>query len=143
MTSNQRRPGFRLPWASESEGAEAEAATAKVADAAESATRPAAGELTPDTAAPSGDEPKGDEPIGAATADVPEPMRALAAEAPAPLAPPAAKAVPASAGQTESSAGFMRDLVAAMRRVAEETRQSGLSDPVSYTHLTLPTIYSV
>ena len=28
MTSNQRRPGFRLPWASESEAAEAEAAEA-------------------------------------------------------------------------------------------------------------------
>jgi hypothetical protein len=29
---------------------------------------------------------------------------------------------------TETSAGFMRDLVAAMRRVAEETRQAGLAD---------------
>ena len=34
----------------------------------------------------------------------------------------------AAAGTAESSAGFMRDLVEAMRRVAEETRQSSLSD---------------
>jgi hypothetical protein len=34
MTSNQRRPGFRLPWASESEAAEAEAAAASAANGA-------------------------------------------------------------------------------------------------------------
>ena len=33
-----------------------------------------------------------------------------------------------AAGTAEISAGFMRDLVEAMRRVAEETRQSSLSD---------------
>jgi hypothetical protein len=40
---------------------------------------------------------------------------------------PAAVAEPAPA-QGETSAGFMRDLVEAMRRVAEETRQAGLSE---------------
>jgi hypothetical protein len=40
----------------------------------------------------------------------------------------AAEPTPTRAVQPEPAAGFMRDLVAAMRSVAEETRQSGLSD---------------
>ena len=52
MTSNQRRPGFRLPWASESEAAEAEAADAA---AEKRATDAAAEAVAKDAAAPARD----------------------------------------------------------------------------------------
>lgn len=124
MTSNQRRPGFRLPWASESEAAEAEAAPGQAPEAPEAASKPVADGSNVDAAAtPSVDEPpKAAEPDASTTpkpAPVSDPMPAPKTAAPTP---------PASTAQSESSAGFMRDLVAAMRRVAEETRQSGLSD---------------
>ena len=146
MTSNQRRPGFRLPWASESEAADAEAADAA---AEKRATDAAAEAVAKDAAAPTQDasdaataeanaedasaadataadtapaEATAGEPATAetATAEVhPEPER--------PAEEPQAAAPAAPAPTAETSAGFMRDLVEAMRRVAEETRQSGLS----------------
>jgi hypothetical protein len=122
MTSNQRRPGFRLPWASEAEAADAEAA-ANASNATD-----AAGETTEgaDAAAQQVPADAGTPEAGDATPD-PE-----SAPAPAPAAPArqrtAVAPAPAATAATESSAGFMRDLVAAMRRVAEETRQSSLSD---------------
>ena len=137
MTSNQRRPGFRLPWASESEAAEAEAAEAAAADRA---TRAAGEAVAEGDAAPTGDAAAAD---AAATDALAADGRAAVVASPAaegapepkpsaeePAAPVGATAAlaPATSRSTESSAGFMRDLVAAMRRVAEETRQSGLSD---------------
>ena len=122
MTSNQRRPGFRLPWSTEEEAAAAASSQAEDGDAASSASEgapaaeeseleaPAAGTSTP-AAAPDAEA-------------APEPA---AADAPGNARPPAVAEAPA-APTAETSAGFMRDLVAAMRRVAEETRQTGLSD---------------
>lgn len=138
MTSNQRRPGFRLPWASESEAAEAEAAAAAAADRANGAAGEAAAEAdaVPTTGdepavevagvdAPAADAPAADGAATDATAGEPQPEPAPTTEEPA---APAAATAPATTAPPESSAGFMRDLVEAMRRVAEETRQSGLSD---------------
>ncbi len=119
MTSNQRRPGFRLPWATEGEAEAAEAAA--TAESAESADSPGA-DATAESVTPTAT----DQPPAAAEAAV-----ATAAHRPAPAATAvsSASAVGAApAAQPESSAGFMRDLVAAMRRVAEETRQAGLSN---------------
>ena len=135
MTSNQRRPGFRLPWASESEAAEAEAAEAAAADRATDAAGEAVAEG--DAVTPAGDAATGDatatdaSAAGGTAADAGRPAAEATPEpkpsAEEPAAPAVAVARP-TAAPTESSAGFMRDLVAAMRRVAEETRQSGLSD---------------
>jgi len=107
MTSNQRRPGFRLPWAADepgeatrtTNGAQASAASPDQVDADQ-----------PRNADGTSDEPAAAE--GAAEVQI----------EPAPMA--AAEAMPISG---EPSTGFMRDLVTAMHRVAEETRQSGLS----------------
>jgi Skp family chaperone for outer membrane proteins len=101
MTSNQRRPGFRLPWTSDEEAAAAAGAEAGAngngpadhGDAAEAAVAPAATEAAAATTAPRA-------PTDAPTAAAPH----------------------------EAPAGFMRDLVSAMRRVAEENRQASLAD---------------
>lgn len=121
MTSNQRRPGFRLPWSPEEEAAAAET-QAVAGDAASSTLGGAPGPEESELEAPAA----GTSTTPAAGHDaVPAPQRA-AADAPRNARPAATEA---PAGLTaETSAGFMRDLVAAMRRVAEETRQAGLSD---------------
>ena len=145
MTSNQRRPGFRLPWSTEEEAAQA--ASQPDADGAASPASPEGGESSADTdAAPSAAAPAegGSEDSeleapattnsGAPTTPdstpsestpIPEPSPAAPRAAPATKPAAVAEAPPAQAGP---SAGFMRDLVEAMRRVAEETRQAGLSD---------------
>ncbi|HEX7197415.1 MAG TPA: hypothetical protein VF364_11355 [Candidatus Limnocylindria bacterium] len=122
MTSNQRRPGFRLPWATEGEAETADAtATADAAASADSGETDATAEPVSATEAdqqPTAADTATDAP--AAPADEPSGVSTTRRTATAERAPRPA--------QPESSAGFMRDLVAAMRRVAEETRQSGLSD---------------
>ena len=145
MTSNQRRPGFRLPWSTEEEAAqaasqaEADGAVSQVSpegeggEAADASTAsagdPAAvgsedSELEAPATAPSAEAgPSGSSPPDATPALEPSPAVAAAAQAAKP--PAVAEAAPA---QAETSAGFMRDLVEAMRRVAEETRQAGLTD---------------
>lgn len=162
MTSNQRRPGFRLPWGtgpeeSQPEG-DANAATSDAASTSSDASSPAASTSQPAaaeaTAAPAvaaaGDETAtaadGPTDADAARADVksedtkpedPGAIGATPAEPPAPVAAAEPNVEASDAGQVaaatapqpaDNSAGFMRDLVAAMRRVAEETRQAGLSD---------------
>ena len=132
MTSNQRRPGFRLPWSSE-DGAEttgdpaapdaAAATTATGAPAAPTKTAAAAKDATatePAKAEPGAVNGSGAAPVAT---DVPEAAATPSRTRPQPA--PVATATPAT---PEASAGFMRDLVAAMRRVAEETRQAGLSE---------------
>ena len=132
MTSNQRRPGFRLPWASESEATEAQPteptseSTAATADTTRSRTETGDSTGTPV------------EPANDATRVTIAPTQTTAAATPAtaevrvpePTATTAAAPVDDSAAvpEPEVAAGFMRDLVAAMREVAEETRQNGLSD---------------
>lgn len=117
MTANQRRPGFRLPWSSEEEAAagtsayEAEASAADAADA-------------PSNEAPSLTRPAVNEPA-AATEPAAEEQSTPAVAAPAPPAVSAQAVAPADA---EASPDFMRELVTAMRRVADEARQAGVTD---------------
>jgi hypothetical protein len=104
MTPNQRRPGFRLPWSSEEE------AEARGVD---DTTTPAA--ASPD--APSvASSPAPAQPQGVETSPAP-------ADAPATPQPE-----PAITADAEPPDEFLRDLVAAMRRVAEESKQAGLAD---------------
>lgn len=117
MTANQRRPGFRLPWSSEEEAPsdsgppEAEPTTPAADTPSNEAPSPAKIDPAPQ-AAPT--EPAPAEPTTAAVA---EPSTEAAGAAPAPR--------PADA---EASPDFMRELVTAMRRVAEEARQAGVTD---------------
>ena len=107
MTANQRRPGFRLPWTSEEEG--------EAARAGKTATEP--------TPAPTGSEPE-PEAAHAATTAVSAAHTADAPAAPAPAVPSGATA----AVDAEPPEEFLRELVTAMRRVADETKQAGLAD---------------
>ena len=104
MTANQRRPGFRLPWSSEEENE-----AARVTGAIPEATVPA-------DASSSGSSPEPVQTTGAGTTA--EPAAAPAAPEPEPTTP----------ADTEPPREFLRELVAAMRRVADETKQSGLAD---------------
>jgi hypothetical protein len=126
MTANQRRPGFRLPWSSEMDaeggevasGGEDESMTptmsdGHVADAAVDEPNPEA-QPTPETPA----EP---------AAEMEAPAVAPAADRDAETTPDAVPAAAAAAAAPPTDE-FMRDLVAAMRRVADEARDTGVSD---------------
>lgn len=133
MTANQRRPGFRLPWSSEDEDASSSAAsgspatdatpTEEAAPAADDATAGAAatvhaeGPTTPQPAAP-GATPPAAKSSGAARAD----------EAVAPAPAPTRAADHAAPAESDASPDFMRELVTAMRRVADEARQTGVAE---------------
>jgi hypothetical protein len=118
MTAN-RRPGFRLPWSSEldadADGGDRPAAEGAVSEIDQksqaTAEEPAMTAATPDQAAA--------EPSAAPTS-APEATTAATTSPPA-AAPHAAEAQP-------GSPDFMRDLVEAMRRVAEEARDTTLAD---------------
>jgi hypothetical protein len=105
MTANQRRPGFRLPWSSEMD------------ETADGGTHPAAGGAVADAPAATASAPMTDRP------DAGDPS-------PGDAAGDAAPAVDAAPMNDEggSSADFMRELVAAMRRVADEAREGGVAD---------------
>ena len=106
MTANQRRPGFRLPWTSEEEGEAARASHATTGTAAPADAASAGSSAEPVQAADAG-----------TTADL--------SPATAPAAPDPEPTPPADAEPPEE---FLRELVAAMRRVADETKQGGLAD---------------
>jgi hypothetical protein len=141
MTANQRRPGFRLPWSSEMDAEGGEVAPG--------------GEEEPMTTTPTGDEPVASAEAQGTAADEPvaathEPAAEMEAPAvageqsagvePQAVAEPAAAAESAAAvdgviaaGAAGAAAGqtgdeFLRDLVAAMRRVADEARDTGVTD---------------
>ena len=122
MTANQRRPGFRLPWSSEEEDRAAEAASDSPAtEAAPTAETAQAAADAPESAAAAGD---------AEPAPSPEPApRAAAApsEPPTTREPSPAAAAPPQA-EADASPDFMRELVTAMRRVADEARQTGITE---------------
>jgi hypothetical protein len=100
MTANQRRPGFRLPWSSELGDASDEAE----AEAPDS-----------ETAAPTSPP----ETNGSAT--IPS------TEAPRTVPAPVVAAAPATR-DAAASPDFMRELVSAMRKVADEARETGVTD---------------
>jgi hypothetical protein len=104
MTANQRRPGFRLPWSSEMD------------ETVDGSTHPAAGGAVADAPAA----------LSAPATDRPDAADPPAGEGPQ-VVPPAAEAAPMN-DESGSSADFMRELVAAMRRVADEAREAGVAD---------------
>jgi hypothetical protein len=137
MTANQRRPGFRLPWSSEMDAEDGEAASGSeeqpmtpTAASDDQAAQPTAQE------APA--QPSGEAPATEATEHAAEPAaemetpavaagadRAPAASEATPPAPTTAAAAPATPTEPDE---FMRDLVDAMRRVAEEARDTGMAE---------------
>ena len=123
MTANQRRPGFRLPWSSEDEDASAVAARQGVApEQGPAPDAPTTPSEAPKAAAQSA-KAEGSDPTPAAP-DASAPEAAAPAAAPAEATPPS----PMPAAGDEASPDFMRDLVSAMRRVADEARQAGVGE---------------
>jgi hypothetical protein len=122
MTANQRRPGFRLPWSSEMDAEGGEVASG---GEDESMTTPTSDEHVADAAV---DEPTPE------TQPAPETPPEPAAEMEAPAVAPAADRDvevtpdPAAAAAAPPADDFMRDLVAAMRTVADEARDTGVAD---------------
>ena len=107
MTANQRRPGFRLPWSADDADPDA---TARAISAPEQEHRaPDAPSAEPDATAAAGTD----------------------ALEPAPTAegrPDEAGATAGPAAEPGAQPDFLRDLVAAMRQVAEEARQAGVTE---------------
>ena len=139
MTANQRRPGFRLPWAPDtaSSGEPHEAASGEQA-----AERPGTPEVpAQQPPAPAESAPPADSAAPDASADATvasdvgaEASAPDAVESPASVAS-APESAAASTGSPESPSGtsadqpdFLRDLVAAMRHVADEARKAGVAD---------------
>ncbi len=112
MTANQRRPGFRLPWSSEEEGE------------AGDASNPAAEATMPADAPSATRSPAPVEPADMATSGEVNDTDAAPAEPAASQAQAETISV-ADAGPPEE---FLRELVAAMRRVADESKETGLAD---------------
>jgi hypothetical protein len=125
MTANQRRPGFRLPWSSEDEDASAVAAPDGVAPERGPTPDAPTTHAAPEAAEPAKAEGPGAAAAGptAAAANASSPQDASPAAAPAEAIP-----TPPLPAADEASPDFMRDLVSAMRRVADEARQAGVSD---------------
>ena len=145
MTANQRRPGFRLPRSPDA----TEPDRAPDESGAEPATqRPATADASAGSGLTPADPPAsatGDASL-AAEAPTVEPAPAAAPDAPTDAATVDATVepeTPAAGAETESAPGdspqsapavatdqpdFLRDLVAAMRRVADEARQAGVAE---------------
>jgi hypothetical protein len=122
MTANQRRPGFRLPWSPESdEGANEESVATVDSDGSPQPESPApeSAEAGAADGAEAGAPSEGAAVEGAAV----EGAAAEAATAAADAAPDVAPGSAEPGGEE-----FMRDLVAAMRGVADEARNAGVSE---------------
>ncbi|MEP7083000.1 MAG: hypothetical protein ABI841_08530 [Chloroflexota bacterium] len=132
MTAHQRRPGFRLPWSSETDQGDAASTDAEAQSAAtEPTASDAASEPDAQPAAASADV-TADSP-DTSTDEQPDPADADPSKntiTPTPEAPMSATTAPPSKPAEEASAatGFLGDLVAAMRRVADEARETTLAD---------------
>ena len=126
MTANQRRPGFRLPWSSEMDaeggevasGGEDESMTTPTSDG--HVADAAVDEPTPET------QPTSETPAEPA-AEMEAPAVAPATDRDAETTPDAVPAAAAAAAAPPADE-FMRDLVAAMRKVADEARDTGVAD---------------
>ncbi len=146
MTGNQRRPGFRLPWSAETDeeaepdasGQEAPAVEADASAPAASAPAASAPSAVGEASSALAEEARPGGPTAAAeqasapeeAAGRPEPSTNGSAHShsgsaqPAPTVPAASAAHP----ETESSTEFMRDLVAAMRAVADDARTASVEE---------------
>jgi hypothetical protein len=101
MTVNPRRPGFRLPWTGEGEAEEASETVegaVNQADGGEEATQPGAERAATTTAPPAETTPEPETPTAG------------------------------SADASSEANDFLKSLVAAMRGVAEESRDAGLAE---------------
>jgi F0F1-type ATP synthase membrane subunit b/b' len=143
MTANQRRPGFRLPWASETDEPAGDAAPVSDEPAATSDATTTQDTATP-TAAAAGDpadaaqvtadaREDGDDPAATASAGATPAVAEAPADSTDATAAPAAADDVADAGAEPAAtepAGddFMRELVAAMRKVADEVRETGIAE---------------
>ena len=139
MTANQRRPGFRLPWSSETDGPSADGEPA--APGTEAAS-PASAPAPVEPAAEAATSTNNDEPETGSAASPAQPDDTSEVQAPSPAvedaaaeaeaaAAPVAETAPAPAREAAQASGgtdFMRDLVAAMRRVADEARETSVSE---------------
>jgi len=138
MTAHQRRPGFRLPWSSETETGDAGSTDAEGQSAgaaadpwaprtdapADAGSADEMGDHAATTAAAADDDQTADA-TGKATADAPQTMTHPTPEAQM----PATTAQPTTpADEATPATGFLGDLVAAMRRVADEAVESTLSE---------------
>ena len=135
MTANQRRPGFRLPWAPETdettgdgESATAAEASSPAAANAGSAEAASPAEATSATTEPAEAAVKAEAVTPAVEADAASDAPAAEAAEPSASEPAPATPAPAAAAAAPESDEFMRDLVAAMRRVADEARESGMAE---------------
>src|SRR5688500_1688075 len=153
MTANQRRPGFRLPWSSETDGPEGESSAPAVEASAETAPvastelstgaaeAKASATTSTDTPAPSDppvatEAPAPADPKAAAEAKAAAEPQAVAETETEPAAAEGAAVEPApppapkveAADTANGGDDFMRDLVAAMRKVADEAREAGVAD---------------
>lgn len=144
MTANQRRPGFRLPWSPETGGSAAEDdSSAPAAEASNqsppstTAANPAKSVANPESVTkPAEAEPSGESgAVGAS--DAPAPAADLnttdetATAQEASTEPEPAKADDEAAPTATAESGgddFLRDLVAAMRHVADEARKTSVSE---------------
>jgi hypothetical protein len=131
MSANQRRSGFRLPWLSESDEPDEAAPRAEEklsAPGGDSASAPVGAATPARTAAPATNgATSAQEPASTPAAAEPDPPAAPAAPASeeTPAASSAAPAsAPASTPDAEEPSDFLRDLVAAMRTVADDARKS-------------------
>jgi hypothetical protein len=131
MTAHQRRPGFRLPWSSETDTGDAGSSDADAQSAADPGTTDRAAEgADPRATAATGepdtttaDDDKTADDAGRSAAEAPMTTTPTTPEAQMSATPPtkpAEEATPAT--------GFLGDLVNAMRRVADEARESTLFD---------------
>ena len=129
MTANERRPGFRLPWSSETDGDASDAPSdaqgkpvqipAPDAPAADTPAAEAAGPEAPAVKSDATSVAESAEP-SAATPDT-EPAEATKPEE-------ATKPAEATSPEPEAAGEFMRDLIAAMRKVADEARETGIAE---------------
>jgi trimeric autotransporter adhesin len=131
MTANQRRSGFRLPWVSEDDedGAQADpsasGSTSPPSTAATPSQTPTQAPAPGPAAAPgtNGSNPPANTPPATALGDSAGPQGAEPASAVG-TAEEQVSVVDAAAGPPGE---FLRDLIAAMRAVAEEARQTGVT----------------
>jgi len=147
MTPNQRRPGFRLPWSSEgamgedgSTDAEGQsgAPSTEATDHAVEAPKTehdsnAAPEAPGEPAAADATDEMGEHAAAASAnaADDDAPLASERSSSSSGTAPPASPPASSSSQPPEAgppATGFLGDLVAAMRRVADEARETTLAD---------------
>ncbi len=137
MTANQRRPGFRLPWSSEMDGEGGEVAPGSEEEPMTPTTSgdqhvfdAAADEAVSESPATPTPEPAAEmEAPAVAATPTPEPAAEATSDAPyQPAANADAAADPVAGGAATTGDDFMRDLVAAMRGVADEARDTGVTE---------------